>query len=186
MPFMSLVALTFKLVRVRARDQTRLPCEFGAIRSAVPGTFHTQIQNYRTNRLFATRALIATDKYVVDGVSVTAFAQNCSQMRQKKAHHENDQAEPCKRLVTLSTYRRYLILIIGSVCLCHGSARLIWAPANSCAMSVHGDPRYGWKWTWLARRGRCTASSWAQRAVRVDWELSYTTVQGKRDCGLYK
>jgi len=30
------------------------------------------------------------------------------------------------------------------------------------------------KWAWMAGRGRCTASSWAQRAVRVDWGLSST------------
>jgi len=30
-----------------------------------------------------------------------------------------------------------------------------------CAWSARGDPRYGGKWAWLARRDRCTASSWA-------------------------
>jgi len=40
------LTLTFKLVR--ARDQTRLPCEFGAtqIRSAVPGIFHTRTKSH--------------------------------------------------------------------------------------------------------------------------------------------
>jgi len=37
---------------------------------------------------------------------------------------------------------------------------------------ARGETRYGGKWAWLALRGRCTASSWAQRAVRVDWRLS--------------
>jgi len=45
--------------------------------------------------------------------------------------------------------------------------------AAGCAWSARGDPRYGGKWAWLARRGRSTASSWVQRAVRVDWGLSY-------------
>jgi len=35
--------------------------------------------------------------------------------------------------------------------------------------SARGDTRYGGKWAWLAGRGRCTASSLAQRAVRIDW-----------------
>jgi len=32
--------------------------------------------------------------------------------------------------------------------------------------------RYSGKWAWLAGHGRCTASSWAQRVVRVNWGLS--------------
>jgi len=40
--------------------------------------------------------------------------------------------------------------------------------AAGCAWSSHGDPRYCGKWAWLARRGHCTASSWAQRAVRIN------------------
>ena len=61
--------------------------------------------------------------------------------------------------------------------------------AAGCAWSARGDPRYGGKWAWLARRGHCMASSWGQRAVRVDRFVDkYTTVQAtiaKRDCGLY-
>jgi len=77
-------------------------------------------------------------------------------------------------------------IIIGSICLCHCERRSVprkcalymgALAAAGCAWSARGDPRYGGKWAWLARRGRCTASSWAQRAVRVDWGLSYTTVQ---------
>jgi len=49
--------------------------------------------------------------------------------------------------------------------------------AAGCAWSARGDPGYGGKRAGLARRGRCTPRSWAQRAVRVDWGLSYTTVQ---------
>jgi len=41
--------------------------------------------------------------------------------------------------------------------------------AAACAWSARGDPGYGGKWACLARRGRCTAISWAQRALRVDW-----------------
>ena len=44
--------------------------------------------------------------------------------------------------------------------------------AAGWARSARGDPRYGGKWAWLAGRGRCTASSWAQRAVHVDWGFS--------------
>jgi len=90
------------------------------------------------------------------------------------------------------------ILIIGSFCLCHATfLRPVTVPrkcapymgalaAAGCAWSVRGDPGYGGKWAWLTRRGRCTASSWAQRAVRVDWGLSYTTVQATiAHCGLY-
>jgi len=44
--------------------------------------------------------------------------------------------------------------------------------AAGWAGSARGDPRYGGKWAWLAVRGHCTASIWAQRAVRVDWGLS--------------
>jgi len=43
------------------------------------------------------------------------------------------------------------------------------------ARGVGGETRYGGKWAWLAGRGRCTASSWAQRAVRVDLGLSSNT-----------
>jgi len=43
--FLSLVTLTFKLVR--ARDQTRLPCEFGANRFSGSEVFHTQTKNHR-------------------------------------------------------------------------------------------------------------------------------------------
>jgi len=63
--------------------------------------------------------------------------------------------------------------------------------AAGCAWSARGDPRYGGKWAWLARRGRCTASSWAQRVVCVNWRLSYTTVQATIalcaivDCAFY-
>ena len=39
----------------------------------------------------------------------------------------------------------------------------------------------GGKWAWQARRGRCTLSSWAQQAVRVNWGL-YTTVQPLFKC----
>jgi len=53
--------------------------------------------------------------------------------------------------------------------------------AAGCAWSARGDPRYGGKWAWLASRGRSTANSWAQRAVRVDCGLSYTTVQNARN-----
>jgi len=51
--------------------------------------------------------------------------------------------------------------------------------AAGCAWSARGDPHYGGKWAWLARRGRCTASSWAQRAVRVDWGGGFLTLQFK-------
>jgi len=44
--------------------------------------------------------------------------------------------------------------------------------SGGCEWSARGDTRYGGKWAWLAGRGRCTASSWAQRAVRIDWGLS--------------
>jgi len=44
--------------------------------------------------------------------------------------------------------------------------------AAGWAWSARGSTRYGGKWAWLAVRGRCAASSWAQRAVRVDWGLS--------------
>jgi len=75
---------------------------------------------------------------------------------------------PLKKKFLLRQKAAYLILIIGtSVCL--------WL---SCGwLRVVCAWRYGGKWAWLARRGRCTASSWVQRAVRVDWGLSYTTVQ---------
>jgi len=49
--------------------------------------------------------------------------------------------------------------------------------AAGCAWSARGDPRYGGKWAWLARRGRSTASSWAQRAMRFDW--GFLTLQFK-------
>jgi len=49
--------------------------------------------------------------------------------------------------------------------------------AAGCAWSASGDPGYGGKWAGLARHGRCTPSSWTQRAVRVDCGLSYTTVE---------
>jgi len=45
--------------------------------------------------------------------------------------------------------------------------------AAGCAWSARSDPGYGGKWAWLARRGRCTASSWAQRVVRVNWGLCF-------------
>jgi len=44
--------------------------------------------------------------------------------------------------------------------------------AAGWAGSARGDIRYGEMWAWLAGRGHCTASSWAQRAVRIDWGLS--------------
>jgi len=47
--------------------------------------------------------------------------------------------------------------------------------AAGWAWSARGDTRYGGKRAWLAGRGRCTASSWAQWAVRVDWGLSIKT-----------
>jgi len=49
--------------------------------------------------------------------------------------------------------------------------------AAGCVWSVRGDPCYGGKWAGLARRSGCTPRSWAQWAVRVQWGLSYTTVQ---------
>jgi len=44
--------------------------------------------------------------------------------------------------------------------------------------------RYGGKWAWLARRGRSTASNCAQRAVRVDCGLLYTTVSAIVACNV--
>jgi len=44
--------------------------------------------------------------------------------------------------------------------------------AAGWAGSARGETRYGGKWAWLAGHSHCTASSWAQRAVRVDWGLS--------------
>jgi len=48
--------------------------------------------------------------------------------------------------------------------------------AAGCVWSARRDPRYSGKWAWLARCGRCTASSWAQRAVCVDWGLSIVSI----------
>jgi len=43
--------------------------------------------------------------------------------------------------------------------------------AAGWAGSARGETRYRGKWV-AGLRGRCTASNWAQRAVRVDWGLS--------------
>jgi len=44
--------------------------------------------------------------------------------------------------------------------------------AAGWAGSARGETRRGGKWAWLAGCGRCTASSWVQRAVSVNWGLS--------------
>jgi len=87
---------------------------------------------------------------------------------------------PLESLLSLEPSSSYTN--IGSACLCHRpSVPRKCAPymgalaAAGCAWSARGDPRYGRKWAWVARRSRSTASSWAQRAVRVDWGL----------CGLF-
>jgi len=59
--------------------------------------------------------------------------------------------------------------------------------AAGCAWSARGDPGDGGKWLGPARRGRCTPRSWAQRAVRVQWELSQWGLSQRPvrvDCGL--
>jgi len=60
-----------------------------------------------------------------------------------------------------------LIIKIGSVCssVCATEGRALYAPymgalaEADCTWSARGDPRYGGKWAWLARHGRCTASN---------------------------
>jgi len=60
------------------------------------------------------------------------------------------------------------IYILASVCVPRKCAPYMGAlAAAGCAWSARGDPGYGGKWAGLARRGRCTPRSWAQRAVRV-------------------
>jgi len=44
--------------------------------------------------------------------------------------------------------------------------------AAGCTWSARGEPGYAGKWAGLARRGRWTPCSWAQRAVHVQWGLS--------------
>jgi len=66
-------------------------------------------------------------------------------------------------------------------------------PLNSrpAARGLRVATQYGGKWAWLAGRGYCTASSWAQRAVRFHWGLSMRRPWLRRpggralDCGLW-
>ena len=75
-------------------------------------------------------------------------------------------ATPIRHLLV----QRHVILIIRRV---HRSVPYMGALAVAgCAWSARGDPGYGGKWAGLARRGRCTPCSWAQREVRVHWGLS--------------
>ena len=54
--------------------------------------------------------------------------------------------------------------------------------AAGCTWSARGEPGYAGKWAGLARRGRWTPCSWAQRAERIQWGLSQRLVRA--DCGL--
>ena len=82
------------------------------------------------------------------------------------------------------------IIKIGSVCpsVCATEVRALYGSLSCGWLRVvcawRPSLRCDVKWAWLARCGHCTASSWAQRAVRVDWGLSYTTVQAT--IALYK
>jgi len=61
------------------------------------------------------------------------------------------------------------------VCTLYGRLSCGWLRVV-CAWSARCNPRYGGKWVWLARCGRCTASSWVQRALRVNWGVGLWTL----------
>jgi len=91
-----------------------------------------------------------------------------------------------------SQYRNCAILCI--LCVILSSYTNNWKRPSVCAtevcalygciscgwLSVVCAWRYGGKWAWLARRGRCTASSWVQWTVRINWGLLCTTVQATK------
>jgi len=81
-----------------------------------------------------------------------------------------------KRVVVVIVVSKFVVKFVSytnnrkrlSVGLCHGSARLIWAPYG-CGWCARGDPGYGRKWAWLARRCRCTARQAPGRNGRCAW-----------------